>query len=259
MKKYLVILCAAILIIIGLVFYWGQSVTDSSAHPNWHAVLGNAGSVVLISGLLTLLHDLIIKKFEEDRLCTLLRLSESITQSGLRTILTNCADYNYTELIEKSTDFSAIMNDGLRWVGNYTPALEKRFNRKHTVTELFLVNPKGDFLKPLADKTSTTTMELGKKLGQTISLIESTYEKSTKAGHLKIYFLSHYPTQTLFYTENLVLVTPYQTSSGRNTVPLYEYAYEEGVVSIASYLVKDLERVRMESTLISEDGKHTDT
>lgn len=253
MKKYLVFLVAVLLILIGICCYWGQCYLD--AKTNWHAIVGNVASVVLISGLLTLLQNLIVKKFDDDKLLTLLQLSKSIVQSGLRRILTNCAEYNYTQLIEKSKRFSAIMNDGLRWVGNQTPILEKRFNSKHTETEFFLVNPQGDFMKPLAGKTSTTITDLERKIEQTVSLIESTYEKSKKGGHLRIYYLGHYPTQTLFYTENRVLVTPYQTSSGRNIIPLYEYEYEKGVVSIASYLVEDLERVRNESRMISEDGK----
>ena len=256
MKKFLVFLVIAILIIIGLVCYFVQGKIDETECPGCHAVLGNVGSVVLISGLLTLLNNLIVKKYDDERLQKLLGLSESVTKSGLKTILTNCSEYNYTTLIEKSETFSVIMNDGLRWVGNNTPALEKRFNRKHSETELFLVDPEGEFLKVLAEKTSMSADALIAKIRQTVSLVESTYEKSGQKGVLRVYYLRHYPTQTVFYADDCVIVTPYQTSSGRSVIPLYEYGYEEDVVSIASHLVGDLGRVREESVLISENGKH---
>lgn len=146
------------------------------------------------------------------------------------------------------------MNDGLRWVGNNSPFLEKRFNRKNTETELYLVNPESDFCKALANKTSISHDDLRIKINQTVSLIEATYKKSEKKGQLRVYYLKNYPTQTLFYSEDRVIVTPYQTSSGRSIIPLFEYEYEDGDISIASHLFEDLKRVRQESTLISENG-----
>ena len=181
-------------------------------------------------------------------------ISTSITQSHLKAILTDSSKYNYSNVIEKVADFSVIINDGLRWVGNNSNSLEKRFNRKNTATEFFLVNPESDFCKALANKTDKTLEDLKSKIEQSIFQIESTYNKTEKKGMLKIYLLKNYPTQTLFYDDDTVIVTPYQTSSGRSVIPLYEYEYNEGDTSIASHLFKDLELVRKESSLISENG-----
>lgn len=255
MKKYLVGLIITLLIIIGLGCYLIQSLIDVETHPFWSTFFGNVGSAVLICGLLSLFQILITKKFDDDNLRHLLGISSSIKTSRLKTIMTNCADYNYKEIITKSADFSAIMNDGLRWVGNNTPLLEKRFNRKNTETDFYLVNPDSDFCKALANKTNITEDELQNKIKQTVSLIETTYNRSEKKGQLRVYYLKNYPTQTLFYSEDRVIVTPYQTSSGRSIIPLYEYEYEEGDVSIASHLFDDLKRVKAESKLISENGE----
>lgn len=96
---------------------------------------------------------------------------------------------------------------------------------------------------------------LKSKINQSISLLESTYEKSQKQGELKIFLLKNYPTQTLFYSEKKVIITPYQTSGGRATIPLYEYKYSEGYESIGNHYKDDLEKVRNESRLISQNGK----
>ena len=254
MKKYLIGLIIALLIVIGLGCYLVQSLIDAKTSPTWNTFFGNVGSAVLICGLLTLFQNLITKKFNDDNLRHLLGISTSIKHSRLKTIMTNCADYNYKDIITKSADFFAIMNDGLRWVGNNSPFLEKRFNRKNTETELYLVNPESDFCKALANKTSIRYEDLRIKIHQTVSLIEATYNKSEKKGQLRVYYLRNYPTQTLFYSEDRVIVTPYQTSSGRSIIPLYEYEYEDGDISIASHLFEDLKRVRKESILISENG-----
>lgn len=118
------------------------------------------------------------------------------------------------------------------------------------------MNPDGDFCKALNMKTFVDgqgTPDV--KIPRTIPLLRSTYEKSQQLGALKIYYLKCHPTQTLFYTEGTVIVTPYQTPIGRAVIPLYEYHYEPSVNSIASHLHDDLIRVRQESTLVFDSSK----
>lgn len=258
MKKYLILLIIALLIIIGGGCYLIQALIDTNEHPQWSTFFGNVGSAVLICGLLTLFQNLITKKYDDDNLKHLLGISSSIKHSHLKTILTDSSKYNFGSVITKSADFSVIINDGLRWVGNNSNSLEKRFNRKNTETEFFLVDPNSDFCKALANKTERSVDDLKNKIEQSISQIETTYNKTEKKGSLKIYLLKNYPTQTLFYADDVVIVTPYQTSSGRSVIPLYEYEYNEGDTSIASHLFQDLKLVRKESSLISEDGVRKD-
>lgn len=252
--KYLNILIISLLVLVGLTCYLIQAHIDPSAHPEWNTAVGNIGSAVLICGLLTMFQNLITKHMEDANLRHLLGISESIKESNLKTILTDSSKYDYTEIVTKSTTFIAILNDGLRWVGNNSPSLEKRFSKAHTLTEFYLVDPESHFCQALAIKTLKTLPELRSKIEQSVSQLESTYNRTSKNGELKIYYLKNYPTQTLFYSDDTVVVTPYQISSGRATIPLYEYINEEGHDSIASHLFKDLETVRSESRLISVNG-----
>ena len=130
MKKYLNILIATFLVTIGIGCYLGQAHVDVTNYPAWNTALGNIGSAILICGLLTLFQNLITKHMEDANLRHLLGISSSIRESRLKTILTDSSQYNYKDLITKSADFVAILNDGLRWVGNNSPHLEKRFSRK---------------------------------------------------------------------------------------------------------------------------------
>ena len=221
----------------------------------WYNAVGNIASAALIGGLLTLLQHILMKEGEEERLRELFGISIAIQKSGLTNILTDSSEFHYHDIIVNSTQFHVIMNDGQRWVGNHSPALEERFNKKGTVTEFYFVNPDGPFCAPLAQKTDTTCDLLKLKIESTVDLLKRTYEKTSRSGSLKIYYLKNYPTQTLFYTEKTVIVTPYQTSSGRNVIPLYEYHFKEDVDSIGSYLFKDLDKVRKESLLIYGDNQ----
>lgn len=250
-KHYFIL---ALIIIIGFALFLIQAWCCSPA-GFWYNAIGNIASALLISGTLSLLHRIFLKVDEERKLITIFNISKAIQKSGLSHIETDSTQYHFTDLIKNSEKFFAIMNDGLRWVGNHSPALETRFNRKDTKTEFYLVDPSSDFCKALAIKTDVELEALKLKIIQTISLLESTYNKTQKKGTLHIYLLKNYPTQSIFYTEAKVILTPYQTSSGRNIIPLYEYNYKEDELSIGSYLYKDLERVRNESKLYSENGR----
>ena len=177
-------------------------------------------------------------------------IAVSIKESGLEKIYTDSSKYDYSDIIRNADTFCAIMNDGLRWVGNHSERLEARFNKDHTVTEFYLVNPESDFCMALANKTSVEVSALKNKIKQTINLIISTYNKSQKRGILRIYYLKNYPTQSLFYSDKKVVVTPYQTSSGRSIIHLYEYSFISQKESIGSHLDEGLNRVREESTKI---------
>ena len=68
MKKYLIGLIIALLIVIGLGCYLVQSLIVANTSPTWNTFFGNVGSAVLICGLLSLFQNLITKKFDDDNL-----------------------------------------------------------------------------------------------------------------------------------------------------------------------------------------------
>ena len=93
------------------------------------------------------------------------------------------------------------------------------------------------------------------QIKQSVQTIKDTYDRSEKHSVVKIYYLKNYPTQSLFYTDNTVIVTTYQTSCGRNIVPLYVYRYSKRETNIAKYLYNDLDNVRNESMLIFDSSQ----
>lgn len=251
MKRYYSIV--ATLILLGI-FLFGIQSWWCNPKSFWYTVTGNLGCAVLIGGLISLLEHIFQRKENEKRLADMFNVSIAIKESGLKNIMTNSQDYHYHDIIVRSNEFSVIINDGRRWVGNHSDALEKRFNKKGTLTEFFFVDPESDFCKALDKKTRIENVSDQDspdiKIAQTISFLKSTWQKSSKCGTLKIYYLKNYPTQTLFYTEDTVIATPYQTSSGRAIIPLFEYSYEASKPSIASHLHEDLKLVRSESSCI---------
>lgn len=243
MRNYIIF---SILVIVGLVLLVLQT-NLTTANTFWYNTLGNVANTLLVGGTLSLLYNIFVKNSEDENLMRMMKISFSIHDSGLRQILTNSSDYKFSGLLIKSESFVAIMNDGLRWVGNHSPELEQRFNKASTNTEFFLVDPNSRFCEALAIKTNVTLLDLQNKIKQTVSLIESTYQRSSQRGKLCIYLMKNYPTQSIFMTEDKIVTTPYQVASGRNTIPLFEYDIQENRKTIAFHISNDVENVRRES------------
>ena len=235
---------ASILIILGLgaIAYKGTLASNSALLP----YISDVSSALLVGGLLSLLFRIFQDKESESTLRRLLRIHDSVDELGLREIMPEVQGYNFTDLIHNSDRLSIVMNDGLRWVGNNAVALQERFSRK-VETEFFLVDPEGAFIKTLAAKVSCTEDELSKKIKDAWQRIEDAWEKSDKKGSLKIYRLKTYPTKSIFLTENELIETPYQTASGRATIPLFIYAKVARQDSPYEFARKDINELRKES------------
>lgn len=248
---YCVVSC--IVMTIGIALFLVQK--SCSTGSFWYSVYGNIGSALLIGGTLTLLQQIFTKRIEDQKLLELLNISSAISDSGLNDIKTDASHYNFNDLLKQSEEFYVILNDGQRWTNNYEHVIKERFNKKNRITEFYLVDPDGPFCLALANKVEFEHHALQDKINQTVTTLKRAYQGSKKKGGLRIYFLKNYPTQSLYYTEKKIVVTPYQTSSGRNTIPLYEYSYEKGKYSIGMHLYNDLGNVRKESRLIFDNGK----
>lgn len=246
MRSYII---ASILIILGLLsMYFKGYIPEQNL---WNQFCGDLSSAVLVSGLLSLLFKIFQDKENNSTLKRLMRIHDSVDELGLVEIKTDVQSFSFTSLIENSNELSIIMNDGQRWVGNNSVSLTNRFS-KNTNTLFFTVDPDSDFIVALAKKTATDKEQLKEKISDTWSRLEQAYNNSEKKGTLKIYRLKNYPTKSVFCSEEELIETPYQTSSGRVRIPLYIYKKVSKNDSPYSFVKNDIEELIKESILEKE-------
>ncbi|MDU8023297.1 MAG: hypothetical protein E7J15_06000 [Neisseria sp.] len=247
MRQYVI---ASILIILGLLSLIIKTKLATSNNPI-NLYISDLPSTFLITGLLSLLFKLVQDKETMSSIRKLFKIHESIDVIGLKEIHSSSSNYNYENIIINSDTLSIVMNDGQRWVGNNIVALEKRFCKKSDLF-IFLVHPESKFLDILAEKTNNDDTEgLKNKINSTVSRIKEAYEKSTKKGNVIIYGINKvFPTKSIFLTEDTLLETPYQTSSGRVTIPMYIYEKVSYQNSIYEFVAHDIEELKKESEKI---------
>jgi|TARA_R100000501_G_scaffold2927_1_gene6793 hypothetical protein len=240
---------ASVLIILGLtaVAYKGTLPENDSLLP----YLNDVSSALLVSGLLGLLFKVFQDKESESNLRRLLRIHDSVDELGLCEIMPEVQAFNFTDMIHDSSKLSIVMNDGLRWIGNNTVALQNRFS-KRTETDFFLIDPDSEFVPILAGKISSTEDDLKRKIQDAWTRIEGAWNRSEKRGSVKIYKLKTYPTKSMFLSESALVETPYQTAAGRATIPVYIYAKVARDDSPYQFSSNDISELRAECELERE-------
>ena len=246
MRTYVI---SSVLIILGLVCILWQS--NLRADHGLRPYLSEISSAILVGGVLSVLYKMFEDKESKNDLRRLLRIHDSVDELGLTEILPEVQGYNFTPLISDSASLSIVMNDGLRWIGNNAVNLEQRFSNK-TETIFLLVDPDSQFVKCLANKISTTEDDLGKKIRDAWQRIESAFNKSQKQGVVRIYRIRTYPTKSMFFTEKHLVETPYQTASGRASIPVYVYNKVARLDAPYFFAKQDIDAMIKEATLERE-------
>ena len=248
MRLYVI---ASVMIIIALIcIAYGGSLPATAWQKPY---LTEVSSALLVGGLLSLLFKIFQDKESETTLRRLLRIHDSVDDLGLVEILPEVQGFNFTEMVEDADSLSIVMNDGLRWIGNNTISLSKRFGKKAT-TEFFTVDPDSAFIPILAKKVSCDSEDLRKKIRDSWQRIEDAYNNSEKKSGFVIYAIETFPTKSVFLTEDQLVETPYQTAAGRAKIPLYLYKKVARTDSPYYFAANDISHLRTEAKKVKVVG-----
>jgi hypothetical protein len=241
----MVIMCG--LIIAGLI----SLVIDSnlSSTSPIKPYLNEISSLLLISGVLTLLDRFFTQKQQDKKMRELFRIHDSVELMGIKEIFSESQAYNFTDMLDKEDQLNIILNDGFRWVGNNSVALSNRFNNNFE-TIIFTLDPGNLFIPAQAEKTDVTVASLQSKINETWNLLQKLYNESNKTGKLTIYAVKHFPMVGLFISNTKAVFTLYQTSSGRTNVPLFEIEKNHNPKSLYSFFKNDVNKLKDEARII---------
>jgi hypothetical protein len=237
----------SVLVIGGLLMIvWKQSLGSQ----NWaYPYLDQLAVTLLVSGVLGVLHSAYVDRENDSRFRKLFRIHDTIEEAALTEILLDHGAYNYTKMIEESQYLGVVLNDGQRWVGNNAVKLTEFFSIKGKEMEFFVTDPDGLFVAPLAQKTDYTSQALQEKIHRSCARLIESFEISEKKASLKIYFLKNYPVQSIFLTDKILLLSTYQTSSGRTNPPHLVFEKEENKDCVYLFTEHDIKNLKSESKI----------
>lgn len=230
---------AFIIIIIGIIFIFLSNYAQS-----YKAYLDSISSILLISGVWTILYDLYLKndflKIIKENMCILndnINKFEHISNTGLIRIEGDANKFSYEDFIKKNKKIVILLNDGRTWISHNEYYFEDNDN-EYTDISFIITHPRSEMICVLARKQRMTNKQLEDKISQFLSSIE----RINKNRHSKIKIYGHklYNPNSIFLGDDEVILSSYLVARGRGSVPLYVYK-NTGSSSYFEQVKKDID------------------
>jgi hypothetical protein len=241
----------------GALLVVGSSNLD--AHSFWAVALDHLGAALLVVGAFGIVERAITERHLLRSIWAACKLRESIVECGLDDVTMDTTQLAQMEFLVESPVLAIVLNDGAKWISNNFDLLQRRFSSPtHQITELFVANPNGAFIAPLAAKCGDNPSKVIGNIAKAIGEITDSFTKYRIAGKLSIYYLAHFPTQAVFLGESLCAFTLYPTSNKKTRVPIFICRrLESGKChGLFEFIHADVEECRITGTCVLGDKEH---
>jgi hypothetical protein len=209
------------------------------------AFLEEASGLFLISGILSILYKKFIDENQHGEIKQLLKIHNSLDESGFLEYHSKHNEYKFSDLINNSDSLTIVLNDGLGWIKLYAGDLRERFKKRNTTTTFYQIDPDSEFVLAISKKVSCSPDDYKKKLEAAKTELTKLHQEGNK-GKLEIYRIKTFPTNSIFMTEDKLIITPYTMASTRGTVPVFVYssAPDKGVSKVITEDLNNLKKYR---------------
>lgn len=207
-------------------------------------LIENVGSVLLISGIYTIIDNMFLKESLIDLVVKKVKLDKEIDDTGLTQIDSTLTNINYKDYIENAqNNIDIIHNYGRTWTTNNFDFIKNTVMNKECKVRVVLLNPESlfvsalerhygysdghlvDLIKEVTEKWKSLDKELIAKKEECKKKRNSTY-KNKKCGELELYYFNGQPTNSLYKIDNKIIVVSSKNSKEKSVYLPY-YIFED--------------------------------
>lgn len=231
-------------------------------------IVQNIGSVLLVSGVYTIIDNFFLKKSLIELVIQKVKLDREIDSCGLVELGSTLTNIDYKELIENSeNNIDIIHNYGRTWTTNNFDFVKKNVLEKKCNVRVVLLNPDSLFVPALEKHYNYTTGELKKlilemtdkwymlkeeleqKKQECKKKTHSRY-KNKKYGNLELYYFNGQPTNSLYRLDDIIIVVNSKTSKQKSIFLPYAIYQNNGSEGMYTEYVKEINTIIEESTKV---------
>lgn len=213
---------AVAMFLIGMGLIAASSADVNSDHPFWKAFSGNIGGVLLATGLISLLWELISRRVFLSEVFSVARLSEDIKRSGLHRLTTNFQhDVEWPELLGSAKRIDVFVSYARTWRNNNLSLLRAFAGRSGNQMNLILPDPdNADVMRELARRYSTTPQTVQDRVNETINAFAGMFDKRQGGkGQLSIWVTEVTPVFTFYRIDKKYVIAAYRHRPDRGDIP----------------------------------------
>jgi len=255
--KYLHLIVALVIAISGIIMM---------IIPN--VIVQNIGSVMLVSGVYTIIDNFFLKKSLIDLVIQKVKLDREIDSCGVVELGSTLTNIDYKELIENAeNNIDIIHNYGRTWTTNNFDFVKKIVLERNCNVRVVLLSPDSLFIPALECHYNYTTGELKKlivEMSEKWNVLKEELEqkklackkktnaryKNKKCGNLELYYFNGQPTNSLYRIDDIVIVVNSKTSKEKSIFLPYAIYQNNGGEGMYAEYVKEINTIIEESTKV---------
>jgi hypothetical protein len=223
-------------VIVGGLLLWWSGTSQSQSNKPVQAFLGQAGGLLLATGLLAVAWDLFGRRALADEVLAKAGLSADVVRAGI-TRVTNqyLAEVEWASLFQDVSKLDIFVAYAATWRSTHWGSLQRVARRSDARIRVFLPDPEDDqTIAALADRFSTQPTELINKINEAIRDFRSLAVPG--GGTIKVWLRAGDPVFSCYRFDGKAVLTLYSHGRERRTqVPtfvvsggeLFDFVYNE--------------------------------
>lgn len=248
-KKYYLSNFIIVLIIVpvGLILMW-----------KGNSFLNNVGTVLLVSGIYTILDNMFLKKSLVDLVLQKVNLQKDIVNTGLVKVGFVINNINYPEYFENAkSEIVIVHNYAQTWTNSYFDFIKKTITSKNCCLRVVLLNPKSAFVPALEKHYNYPQGELSKIIVNITNKWKELYDETERlrkeghtCGNVELYYFNGQPTNSIYRIDDNIIVVNAKNSKSRSSYLPYMIYKNNGETGLFHVYLKEIEAILDEADKI---------
>lgn len=265
-QKHIIIIFG--IIIIGLICIFSSTNVESVRMSNF---ISNIGSILMISGIYTLIDSYFLKRDLIDLVIEKVRLDKKVDDTGLIEIGNNLSEINYKDYFNQAKENIDILHIyGRTWTSNNLDFIKCCTLDGRCKLRIIIMNPESKFIPALEEHFNYNQGDLINYINESTRIWERCHKdikdkkeyftlrkkrnrdkkkyKTNNYGSLEFYYYNGQPTNSIYRIDDKIIVVETKTSKEKSTNMPYmifkKNSYDNNLYSV--YL-EEIERVIKES------------
>ena len=228
-------------------------------------LVSNIGSVLLVSGIYTIIDNMYLKKSLLELVIQKVSLDKEIDDTGLIKIDSVLTNIGYRELFEKAaSNIDIIHNYARTWTTNNFDFIRNTVMNKECRLRVVLLNPESPFVPALEKHYGYAEGHLAELINEVTEKWKSLYcdveekrkvcskkksstYKNKHYGSVELYYFNGQPTNSLYRIDNRIVVVNAKNSKEKSVFLPYTIFLNNGEKGLYNVYLKEIETIIKEA------------
>jgi hypothetical protein len=209
------------MILLGGFFLYVSSADTVGSYPVVKAFSNNVGGVLLATGLISLLWELVSRRAFLSEVFSIARLSEDVKRSGLHRLTMDFQhEVEWPELLESARRIDVFVSYARTWRNQNLSRLRAFAERPGSQMNLILPDPDNEeVIRELARRYSTNPEAIRDRVNEAISAFMLMFDRKKGAkGQLSIWVTTATPVFTFYRIDKKYILSTYRHRSDRGDI-----------------------------------------